>query len=201
LHRSNHRIPIAGTISLGFTCNPTPTSNPLPITRHIEILLCFIPQKIDERDSRTTRPIYHPPNQPTTRTTRTIHDMKLTIALSLLIASSKTTASDAFVVPVLKSSRAVPVSTSSSSSSSWIVLKSTVEDEQVSSSPTKKAERLRFMKSDQFHRQGFKEVRNKVETTMGEQFESTLVKDLKASNYVVERDGVRVHLAKVCVDI
>lgn len=31
---------------------------------------------------------------------------------------------------------------------------------------------------------------------MGEQFESTLVKDLKSSNYVVERDGVKVHLAK-----
>jgi hypothetical protein len=131
--------------------------------------------------------------------------MKLTIALSLLLASSQVTSSDAFVVPiVVQSSRAaaaVPVSTSSpAAASSSIILKSTVEDEQVSSAaPTKKAERLRFMKSEQFHRKGFKEVRDKVEATMGEQFESTLVKDLKSSNYVVERDGVRVHLAKVCV--
>jgi hypothetical protein len=57
------------------------------------------------------------------------------------------------------------------------------------------------MKSEQFHRKGFKEVRDKVEATMGEQFESTLVKDLKSSNYVVERDGVRVHLAKVCIGV
>ena len=81
-------------------------------------------------------------------------------------------------------------STSSSSSAA-----AAAQDEVTRKS--KKAERLRFMKSDQFHRQGFKEVREKVESTMGEQFESTLVKDLKSSNYVVERDGVRVHLAKV----
>ncbi len=84
---------------------------------------------------------------------------------------------------------------SASTSSSSSAAAAAAQDEVTRKS--KKAERLRFMKSDQFHRQGFKEVREKVESTMGEQFESTLVKDLKSSNYVVERDGVRVHLAKV----
>jgi len=53
-----------------------------------------------------------------------------------------------------------------------------------------------MMKSDQFYRKGFKEVRDDVEDVMQDQFKSELVDDLKSSNYVVERDGVRVHLAK-----
>eukprot|EP00563_Minutocellus_polymorphus_P001175 CAMPEP_0181042504 /NCGR_PEP_ID=MMETSP1070-20121207/12186_1 /TAXON_ID=265543 /ORGANISM="Minutocellus polymorphus, Strain NH13" /LENGTH=472 /DNA_ID=CAMNT_0023120723 /DNA_START=86 /DNA_END=1504 /DNA_ORIENTATION=- len=61
---------------------------------------------------------------------------------------------------------------------------------------TKKDERLRMMKSDQFYRKGFKEVRTDVEDVMEDQFKSELVDDLKASNYVVEREGVTVHLAK-----
>jgi len=63
--------------------------------------------------------------------------------------------------------------------------------------PTKKDERLRMMKSDQFYRKGFKEVREDVESVMEEQFNSELVDDLKSNNYVIERDGVKVHLAKV----
>ena len=53
------------------------------------------------------------------------------------------------------------------------------------------------MKSDRFYRKGFKEVRDDVEEEMGEQFESEVVKDLKESNYMIERDGVKVYLAKV----
>lgn len=63
--------------------------------------------------------------------------------------------------------------------------------------PSKKDDRLRMMKSDQFYRRGFKEVRDDVEDVMEEQFKSTLVDEMKTSNYVVEREGVKVHLAKV----
>ena len=62
---------------------------------------------------------------------------------------------------------------------------------------TKKDERLRMMKSDRFYRKGFKEVREDVESVMEEQFQSELVDDLKGNNYVIEREGVKVHLAKV----
>ena len=63
----------------------------------------------------------------------------------------------------------------------------------------KKRNRLTFMKSEQFHRRGFKEVRDKVENTITDQYQSEVVDDLKASNYVIERDNVKVHLAKVSV--
>jgi 4-hydroxy-3-methylbut-2-enyl diphosphate reductase len=62
--------------------------------------------------------------------------------------------------------------------------------------PSKKEDRLRFMKNKQFYRKGFKEVRDDVEKTMQEQFKSELVDDLKESNYVIERNGVKVYLAK-----
>jgi len=52
------------------------------------------------------------------------------------------------------------------------------------------------MKSDQFYRNGFKEVRKDVEDTMKDQFKSNLVDDLKSNQFVMEREGVRVHLAK-----
>jgi 4-hydroxy-3-methylbut-2-en-1-yl diphosphate reductase len=61
----------------------------------------------------------------------------------------------------------------------------------------KKDERLRMMKSEKFHRKGFKEVREKVEDTMQEQFKSDLVQEFKDNQFVVERDGVKVYLAKV----
>jgi len=62
----------------------------------------------------------------------------------------------------------------------------------------KKDDRLRMMKSEQFHRKGFKEVREKVEDVMNNQFKSDLVEQFKENNYVIERDGVKVYLAKVC---
>jgi len=66
-----------------------------------------------------------------------------------------------------------------------------------SDAPTKskKAQRLEFMKSDQFYRNGFKEVRTDVESTMQDQFKSNLVDEMKDNQFVIERDGVRVHLA------
>jgi len=62
--------------------------------------------------------------------------------------------------------------------------------------PTKKEKRLQYMKADQFHRRGFKEVREGVEDAMGEQFKSDLVDELKTNDFVIKKDGVTVHLAK-----
>jgi 4-hydroxy-3-methylbut-2-enyl diphosphate reductase len=63
-------------------------------------------------------------------------------------------------------------------------------------STSKKDGRLSFMKSDKFHRKGFKEVRAGVEETINGQFQSSLVDEFKASNYVIEKEGVKVYLAK-----
>jgi len=54
-----------------------------------------------------------------------------------------------------------------------------------------------MMKSKRFHRKGFKEAREKVESEMENQFQSEIVKDMRSSNYVIEKDGVKVYLAKV----
>jgi hypothetical protein len=103
--------------------------------------------------------------------------MKLALALSLFVGAQ------AFVPQGASRSRA-------------FALKSATE-ETTDRGQTKKKERLRFMKSEQFHRRGFKEVREQVETTMTGQFESDLVKEFKTSDFLIERDGVKVHLAKV----
>ena len=62
--------------------------------------------------------------------------------------------------------------------------------------PTKKEKRLQYMKTPTFHRKGFKEVRENVEANMEQQFKSTLVDELKTNNFVINKDGVKVHLAK-----
>lgn len=62
--------------------------------------------------------------------------------------------------------------------------------------PTKKEKRLEYIKSPTFHRQGFKDVRENVEKSMGEQFKSGLVDELKTNNFVIKKDEVTVHLAK-----
>jgi hypothetical protein len=106
--------------------------------------------------------------------------MKLSTAAAVLATLSS---AHAFVVkPVLR-----PLATSPRMSTT----------EEAPTSTTKKEDRLRFMKSKQFYRKGFKEVREDVEKTMQDQFKSELVNDLKASNYMIERDGVKVYLAKV----
>lgn len=75
---------------------------------------------------------------------------------------------------------------------------STVEETPVEESRPvrKKDKRLQYMKTDTFHRRGFKEVREGVEQSMSEQFESELVDELKSNNFVINKDGVKVHLAK-----
>lgn len=60
---------------------------------------------------------------------------------------------------------------------------------------SKKAQRLEFMKSNQFYRNGFKEVRSDVENIMQGQFKSSLVDEMKENSYIIERDGVKVYLA------
>lgn len=61
---------------------------------------------------------------------------------------------------------------------------------------SKKAKRLQFMKSPQFYRNGFKEVRQDVEEVMQDQFKSSVVDDLKSNEFVMQKNGVTVHLAK-----
>lgn len=69
-------------------------------------------------------------------------------------------------------------------------------EEPSSKKTTKKEKRLQYMKSPSFYRQGFKDVRPSVEKSMEAQFKSPLVDELKSSNFVIEKEGVTVHLAK-----
>lgn len=52
------------------------------------------------------------------------------------------------------------------------------------------------MSSDSFHRKGFRDVRDGVEKSMEEQFKSQLVDELRSNDFVLERNGVKVYLAK-----
>mmetsp|Transcript_20162 Transcript_20162/g.50182 ORF Transcript_20162/g.50182 Transcript_20162/m.50182 type:complete len:460 (+) Transcript_20162:307-1686(+) len=63
-------------------------------------------------------------------------------------------------------------------------------------SQSKKNDRLEFMKNPQYHRRGFTDVRPKIEEKMEEDYTSELVEDLKSNNYLVEKDGVKMYLAK-----
>jgi 4-hydroxy-3-methylbut-2-en-1-yl diphosphate reductase len=120
--------------------------------------------------------------------------MKLSVALSVWLLTSSSSV-DAFTVVLPTTTQPTTRTNYNSFLSSASTASSSEND--VTTEPSKKAERLRFMKSDQFHRQGFKEVRKAVESTMQEQFQSSLVQDLRSNDFVIERYGVRVHLAKV----
>lgn len=111
----------------------------------------------------------------------------------------KFTAAAAVLAATFQASNAFVVQQYAASSSSVMRMSTTEEQAETKKTPTKKEGRLKFMKSDQFFRKGFKEVREDVENTMQEQFKSELVDDLKESNYVIERNGVKVYLAKVSV--
>mmetsp|Transcript_35372 Transcript_35372/g.60075 ORF Transcript_35372/g.60075 Transcript_35372/m.60075 type:complete len:462 (+) Transcript_35372:27-1412(+) len=110
--------------------------------------------------------------------------MKFTTTSIAAIAALVSTGSHAFT-PSQHTTRATlrPLSMSSTEA---------VEEKK----PTKKEKRLQFMKTPTFHRRGFKEVRESVENNMQEQFESELVGELKSNDFVIEKDGVKVHLAK-----
>jgi hypothetical protein len=123
--------------------------------------------------------------------------MKFTAAVVLALATATSTVSAFAPQPATRAFVPRTVVTTSSTRIFQSTEAAASETEEAKKA-TKKEERLRMMKSDRFYRKGFKETRQDVEKTMSEQFESTIVKDLKTSNYVMERDGVKVHLAKVC---
>lgn len=62
--------------------------------------------------------------------------------------------------------------------------------------PSKRAMRLKIMKSDQFNRMGFKETRAAAEGTITKEFTSDLVKELLAQANVLTRGNVTFKLAK-----
>jgi len=120
--------------------------------------------------------------------------MKFSTATLVGLVASAPFGAQAFQ-PVRTLSPAAAAATAAASSTS---LFSTAEKKDQSSGMSKKKEdRLNFMKSERFHRRGFKEVRDGVESAIGQQYQSELVNDLKTSNYVIEKDGVKVYLAKV----
>jgi 4-hydroxy-3-methylbut-2-enyl diphosphate reductase len=120
--------------------------------------------------------------------------MKLSIAAAFLLSTASNVS--AFGPQV-----AFRVSSCSNNKAQEQLSMSTTTDDQKSTSSynkgTKKQERRRIMASDSFHRMGFKDVREKASETMKQEYQSELVADLKSNNFVMERDGVRVHLAKV----
>jgi 4-hydroxy-3-methylbut-2-enyl diphosphate reductase len=120
--------------------------------------------------------------------------MKFTTACSLWLAgSARAFQPVAFAPPRSATGTIATATTTTTTATSTTALYSTAADERRAS---KKDDRLRMMKSSQFHRQGFKEVRQDVEKTMEEQFKGKIVEDLRSNNFVMERDGVKVHLAK-----
>lgn len=124
--------------------------------------------------------------------------------MALLATSASSTTSAFAPTTSTSSSRAFGVARATISSTTSSALFSTTEEnvntetEMVADKKNKKEERLRMMKSPNFYRRGFKEVRDKVEDLMGEQFKSELVEDMKGADYIIEKDGVKVYLAKVC---
>lgn len=119
--------------------------------------------------------------------------MKFTTSTLLALASAAPFGTLAFQTPAPARTTVSPMTTTTTLHSA----SSTTEtQEQSSGMSKKKGDRLTFMKSEQFHRRGFKEVRNQVESAIQEQYQSPLVNDMKSSNYLIERDGVKVYLAK-----
>lgn len=113
--------------------------------------------------------------------------MKLPVAATILALAASTSAFQP--APALLKRSVVPLRSTTEEAAS-----SDVEVQE--RKPRKKDERLRMMKSPQFYRKGFKEVRDGVEETMGKEYQSEIVDEMKADKYVLERDGVKVHLAK-----
>jgi len=93
---------------------------------------------------------------------------------------------DAFVVP----------NSSNNNNHAMTALFSSEATEAPKGMSPKKEARLAFMKNQQFHRRGFKEVRDKVEQDVQTQYNSDLVQELRDNKFVIDRDGVKVYLAK-----
>lgn len=125
--------------------------------------------------------------------------------LAVLLASAAPSTCDAFSPAshrrLGRPPPASPLGSTTEESSSTTAAAAAAEDAtgtSIASMSRKKEDRINFMKSKQFHRRGFKEVRERVESDIQDQFQSELVNDLKTSNYVIERkeEGVKVYLAK-----
>ena len=93
----------------------------------------------------------------------------------------------------------VPTTTASSSTS----LFSSTTEQAPKPTPSnkmsaKKADRLDFTRNPQYHRRGFKDVRPDVEAEMATTYKSELVESFKTkdANYMVEKQGVKIYLAK-----
>ena len=112
--------------------------------------------------------------------------MKFTSAAVVAVASLSATGSYAFA----------PTQQSRASAVGRLAMSTVEAPAEAERKPTKKEKRLQYMKTPSFHRKGFKEVRENVEANMEQQFKSTLVDELKTSNFVINKDGVKVHLAK-----
>jgi len=112
--------------------------------------------------------------------------MKLSTS-AILLWTMQISSTTAFAPSISTSSRKVTNRLMSSS------IEAEVED---NSTLSKKQNRLKFMKNPSFHRRGFKDVRDEVKKGMDESFNSVLVDDLKETEFIMERDGVTVYLAK-----
>ena len=115
--------------------------------------------------------------------------MKFTVAALLALSATTTSAFQPLSVP--------RYTTTTTSALFQSTTTETAETEETRNN-SKKDDRLRMMKSGQFHRRGFKEVREEVETRMEGEYQSSLVKDMRGNQYTMEKDGVKVYLAKVC---
>ncbi|KAL7552530.1 hypothetical protein ACHAWF_016809, partial [Thalassiosira exigua] len=130
------------------------------------------------------------PHPPVLEDNVTPASMKFAPASVAAFAALASTGTDAFAPSLPGHPRSVAAAPSSS------LTMSTAEASTEERKPRKKEKRLQYMKAPDFHRRGFKEVRDNVEKAMGDQFKSSLVDELKTNDYVIERDGVKVHLAK-----
>ena len=132
--------------------------------------------------------------------------MKLSFAATSLALAALTYRGESFIPSPPTFSPRVVVATASSS---YLSMSETVEAAAAEGSKTavaksnansKKNKRLDMFRNPQFFRRGFKEERVGVEETMGLEYQSTLVDEMKASENVLRRDGVTAHLAKVRFD-
>jgi len=128
--------------------------------------------------------------------------MKLSFAATSLALAALTYRGESFIPSPPTFSPRVVVATASSS---YLSMSETVEAAAAEGSKTavaksnansKKNKRLDMFRNPQFFRRGFKEERVGVEETMGLEYQSTLVDEMKASENVLRRDGVTAHLAK-----
>ena len=162
-------------------------------TTKTSIIYCIFSESIPPRQAIISKhPVALIFNQPTNASTHNLNlsiIMKFTVAALLALSATTTSAFQPLSVP--------RYTTTTTSALFQSTTTETAETEETRNN-SKKDDRLRMMKSGQFHRRGFKEVREEVETRMEGEYQSSLVKDMRGNQYTMEKDGVKVYLAKVC---